>query len=81
MKGTDTQPFHSRENAASQAGLSQHQAKQAIRVANVPAEEFERQVESANPPAVAKLAEQGKKPAPKNAPTVDVTAGRFASSA
>ncbi|NUJ78894.1 hypothetical protein HUN39_02380 [Methylocystis sp. FS] len=32
----------SRYDAASQAGMSPRQAKQAIRVANVPAEEFER---------------------------------------
>ena len=35
-----------REDAARESGLSPHQAKQAIRVANVPAEDFERQVES-----------------------------------
>ncbi len=39
-----------RQEAGERAGMSPHQAKQAIRVANVPASEFERQVESSNPP-------------------------------
>ncbi|NKC02405.1 hypothetical protein HED55_00385 [Ochrobactrum haematophilum] len=50
--------------------MSPHQAKQAVRVANVPQSDFERQVESANPPTVTKLAEQGKKAAPK--PIIDL---------
>ena len=69
VKGADAQPFHSRENAATSAGLSTHQAKQAIRVANVPAADFERQVESPTPPTVTALAEQGKKAAPR--PVID----------
>lgn len=47
----------SRSDAAKEAGMSKHQQVQAIRVANVPAAEFERQVESPNPPTVTKLAE------------------------
>jgi hypothetical protein len=39
-------PIGSRKSAGRDAGLSSHQLKQAIRVANVPKEEFERQVES-----------------------------------
>ena len=35
-----------RKEVARDAGITPHQAKQAIRVANVPAEDFERQVES-----------------------------------
>lgn len=46
--------------AAANAGLSEHQQLQAVRVANVPADEFERQVESPTPPTVTKLAEQGR---------------------
>jgi hypothetical protein len=46
----------SRKAAADGAGLSPHQLKQAIRVANVPREEFERQVESEKPPTVTALA-------------------------
>lgn len=60
----------SRTEAAASAGLSAHQAKQAIRVANVPADQFEKLVESQTPPTVTKLAEMGTTPAPK--PTVDL---------
>lgn len=59
-----------RKEAAEQAGMSKRQQVTAIRVANVPQEDFERQVESANPPTVTKLAEQGKKAAPK--PVIDL---------
>lgn len=41
-----------RSEAAKQAGLSERQQVTAIRVANVPAADFERQVESAIPPTV-----------------------------
>lgn len=50
-----------RKQAAEDAGMSDHQRKSAIRVANVPAPDFERQVESDTPPTITKLAEQGKK--------------------
>src|SRR5207253_10471608 len=53
-------PKVGRQAAANGAGLSPHQLKQAIRVANVPREDFERQVESESPPTVTALAEQGK---------------------
>ena len=69
-KGEDARPLQSRENAAASAGLSTHQAKQAIRVANVPSADFERQVESPKPPTVTALAEQGKKAAPR--PVIDL---------
>lgn len=52
----------SRIEAARDAGLSDHQRVTAVRVASVPADEFERQVESDAPPTVSALAEQGKKP-------------------
>jgi hypothetical protein len=51
-----------RMQAARDAGLSRDQAVTALRVANVPKDEFERQVESDNPPTITALAEQGKKP-------------------
>ncbi|WP_050742986.1 MULTISPECIES: hypothetical protein [unclassified Shinella] len=54
-----TSPLITRKEAAEHAGLSPDQAKQAIRVANVPAAEFERQVESPKPPTITTLAEQG----------------------
>lgn len=63
-------PEVNRQQAAADAGMSPHQAKQAVRVANIPAEDFEKQVESQNPPTVTALAEQGKKPAPK--PVIDL---------
>jgi hypothetical protein len=52
-------PKLSREAVAKKAGLSKDQAKQMIRVANVPEGEFERQVESDKPPTVQALAKQG----------------------
>lgn len=63
-------PSYSRQSVATSAGISPHQAKQAVRVANVPAAEFERQVESPKPPTVTALAEQGKKTAPR--PVIDL---------
>jgi hypothetical protein len=52
----------SRKQAATDAGLSSDQAKTAIRVANIPEESFEAQVESDEPPTISALAEQGKRP-------------------
>lgn len=54
-------PVVSRKQAAEDAGMSEHQRKQALRVANVPEDDFERDTESDTPPTVTKLAEQGKK--------------------
>jgi hypothetical protein len=50
--------------AAEQAGLSRHQQVTAVRVANVPAEQFEKAVESDEPPTVTALAEMGKQSRP-----------------
>jgi hypothetical protein len=50
----------SRRSVAEQAGMSKDQAVTAIRVANVPKESFEKQVEGDNPPSITALAEQGK---------------------
>jgi hypothetical protein len=51
---------HAHPRSAAQAGkaasLSRHQIKQAVRVANVPEEEFERLVESDSPPSISTLA-------------------------
>lgn len=60
----------SREEAAREAGMSKHQQVQAVRVANIPEEDFNRQVESDNPPTVTALAQQGKKPTPR--PVIDL---------
>jgi hypothetical protein len=70
VKGGDAPTFHSRTEAAEAAGMSKHQQVQAIRVANVPQADFDRQVESDRPPTVTKLAEQGVKAAPR--PVIDL---------
>ncbi|WP_321941677.1 hypothetical protein [Paraburkholderia tropica] len=51
----------SREQVATDAGMSKHQRVTALRVASVPKAEFERQVESTKPPTVTALADQGRK--------------------
>lgn len=60
----------SRTDAARDAGMSKHQQVQAVRVANVPAETFDKLVESPTPPTVTKLAAMGTKPAPR--PVIDL---------
>ncbi len=61
----DTMGAHSiqksQREAAADAGMSTNQQATAVQVANVPEAEFEAQVESANPPTVTAMAEQGKK--------------------
>lgn len=54
-------PIVTRESAATDAGLSAHQRKTALRVSNVPKDEFERLVESDNPPTITQLAAMGTK--------------------
>jgi hypothetical protein len=57
-------PNVTRKAAAEDAGLSEHQQKTALRIANVPENDFNESVESDNPPTVTKLAEMGKKTRP-----------------
>ena len=53
--------------------MSPHQAKQAVRVANVPADDFEQQVESDKPPTLSQLAAQGMQKRPMQPqPLVDL---------
>lgn len=52
-------PTLSRKQAAKDAGLSRDQGITAVRVANVPAADFESAVESDHPPTLTKLAETG----------------------
>ena len=59
--GTDTS---TRTQAAADAGLSKRQKDTALRVANVPKEEFEQVVEGPAPPTISELADRGKKSAP-----------------
>jgi hypothetical protein len=49
-------PRFSQRQAAKQAGLSKDQEKQAVRVANVPDDDFDAAVESDDPPTVTELA-------------------------
>ncbi len=58
----------SRTNAAAKAGLSPDQKKTFQRVASVPKDSFEEQVESAHPPTLTDLAAQGTKPKPEPEP-------------
>lgn len=52
-------PPLTRTQVAEDAGLSERQRKTALRVASIPEAEFEAQVDSDSPPAVAQLAKQG----------------------
>jgi hypothetical protein len=54
-----THPTVTRVEAATAAGLSDHQRKTALRVAAVPAADFDAQVESDHPPTVTQFASQG----------------------
>lgn len=63
-------PSFSRTEVATRSGLSERQRKTSLRVANVPATDFVRQVETDNPVGVKALAEQGKKAAPR--PVIDL---------
>lgn len=55
----------SQRDAANEAGMSKRQEKQAVRIANLPEDDFEAAVESDHPPTVTVLAGMGGKPAPK----------------
>lgn len=63
-KGANPLSAPTRREVASQAGLSVDQQKTAVRVANVPRDEFERLIESDNPPTVSQLASMGLKRRP-----------------
>lgn len=59
----------SQKEVRASVGISQHQAAQAVRVANVPEEKFEAAVEAAKPATVTQLAEMGKQV--RSVPTED----------
>lgn len=46
-------------DVADKAGMSERQVKTAVRIANVPQDDFDKQVESNNPPTISTLALQG----------------------
>jgi len=58
----------SKAKAATQAGMSERQKVTAVRVANVPQEQFESALESEQPPTVTKLADLGKASRPTARP-------------
>lgn len=47
------------KDVADKAGMSERQVKTAVRIANVPQDDFDKQVESSNPPTISTLALQG----------------------
>jgi hypothetical protein len=56
-----------RAAAAEAAGLSKHQKDQALRIAAIPAQEFEAAIEAPTPPTITELAERGTMPRPQPA--------------
>ena len=68
-------PSVTRTQAADDAGLSERQRKTALRVANVPRDEFEAAVESEFPPTVTELAARGTASRPA-APQPTVTSAK-----
>lgn len=50
------------KQAARDAGFSEHQQFNAVRIANIPQDDFDRQVEGKTPPTITTLAQQGKTP-------------------
>lgn len=52
-------PLVSRSSVARDAGMSERQQKNALRIANIPEPKFNEQVESKTPPTITTLAEQG----------------------
>ena len=67
--GSDT--LISQRDAAEDAGLSKRQQVSAVRIANIPAERFERAIEAPTPPTKTALAEMGRKPR-ETRPLVDL---------
>lgn len=67
----ESSPRYSRSQAAADAGLSEDQKKQALRVASVPDESFDAQIQSPDVPSITALAEQGTKKKPHNLEGVD----------
>ena len=63
-ENTDGAVSISQKQAARSAGLSERQQVTAVRVANVPSDTFESEVDGPSPPTVTKLADMGRKPRP-----------------
>jgi hypothetical protein len=60
-KGTGPLFASPREQARVKAGLSKDQVRDAVRINNIPRDEFEAAVESDNPPTIKALAKKGTK--------------------
>lgn len=62
-----------RRKICEEAGMSRHQMYQMVQIGNIPDDEFERLIESADPPSITELARIGRgeqskpKPAPRDA--------------
>lgn len=65
-------PSVTRESAARDAGLSEHQRKTAQRIASIPEPDFETAIESPQPPSITELAMRGTVSKPP-APAADVS--------
>lgn len=50
---------HTVSSAAREAGMSKHQQVQAVRIANIPEDDFNEQIEAPKPPTLTQLAQQG----------------------
>ena len=66
-------PLVTRTSAADGAGLSERQRKTALRVADVPEDEFEEEVERERPPTVTALAARGTRRTKQPKPTQEET--------
>ena len=62
VAGAGDRTYQTREDAAREAGMSKHQQVQATRIANIPEQDFDEQVEGPKPPTLSQLASQGTKP-------------------
>ena len=60
-RGGESPSITTRGDMARAAGLSSDQAKDALRIANIPQQEFEALIESDSPPTITELAELGTK--------------------
>ncbi len=70
MKSEGAHPFLTREQAATDAGLSEHQRNSALRLSAIPEQDFVAQIERDKPPTVTALAKQGTVEQPK--PLIDL---------
>jgi hypothetical protein len=70
MKSEGAHIFQTREQFATDAGLSEHQRNSALRLSAIPEQDFVAQIESDKPPTITALARQGTVEQPK--PLIDL---------